>query len=283
MSVFNKAFADPIRSADWLLRVAVLMHACGVAVGIFTGAGSGLGGVALMEWGIPHDPIFLTERIVALVLLALALSLFIYPSALATVLISVTIIAECWASYRFGGEYFSEYTMLTHAPRYLLPIGLLCLTVYRRASVSVHRSLAAAVWVLRIALVTVFTIHGIEALLHNPRFIDLIIGSMYRVFGAGVSESSAKVALTIIGVVDVLAALTLLVRPGRRLLYWMCFWGFITAFSRPLAMGFASYPDVLLRASHFLAPIALWLLIRYARQTSLGSAPEKVATEVAER
>lgn len=257
--------ADPVQSADWLIRLAVVIHAAGLAVALFSGAGSGIGGVALMEWGIPHDPIFLTEKIASLVLLALALSLWIYPFAPAMVLISLAIIAECLAVRRFGGEYFSEYTLFTHAPRFLMPIALLFLVRFRRSGKEAVQGLVSAMWVLRLAICVVFFVHGVEAVLHNPRFIDLIIGSMYRVFDMSVSEATATTALTVIGVVDILVALVVLVRPGRKLLFWMCFWGFITALSRPLSMGFASYPDVFVRAAHFLAPVSLWLLVRYAR------------------
>lgn len=261
---------DSSNAADWLLRIAVVLHAAGLAVTLFSGAGSGIGGVALMEWGVPHDPIFLTERIASLVLVVLAVSLLFYPTVPAMTLISLAILAEAYATYRFGGEWYSEYTLFTHAPRFLMPIALLMLLRFRRSQQDTRLTLVPSVWILRATLSVLFFIHGLEALWHNPRFIDLIIGSMYRVFGMGVSESSSKIVLTVIGIADIVVAVLVLVRPGRKVLYWMCFWGLLTALSRPLAMGFASYPDVLIRAAHYLAPIALWLLIRYTRQQSVA-------------
>jgi hypothetical protein len=58
-------------------------------------------------------------------------------------------------------------------------------------------------------------------------------------------------------------ALAILFGRWKPLLVWLCFWSTVTAFSRMTALGVGSYPEVLLRSSHILAPVALWCLAAY--------------------
>lgn len=254
--------ADVVRVAGLLLRFAVVAHAAGVTVSLFSGAGSPIGSIALMQWGASHEMIFLLERIVSAALLALAVSLFFYPATISLLVISAAIVADAWTAQHVGGEPYAEYALLTHGLRFLLPLALIA--VVRAEGQGENRSrdlIRLANWILRVGLATIFFMHGMEALWHHPGFIDLIIGSAWHLVGVTVGESAAIQALNVIGAVDVLVALLLLIKPWRALLMWMCFWGLATALSRPIAMGFASYPDVLVRASHFLSPLAIALLL----------------------
>src|SRR5690606_32673211 len=95
----------------------------------------------------------------------------------------------------------------------------------------------------------------------HPGFIGLLIGSSRKLLGFPLSESAAAPILQIIGALDILVAALALSSSWRPLLGAPAFWGFATALSRPIAQGFASYPEVLVRASHLLAPIAIWWLV----------------------
>jgi hypothetical protein len=59
------------------------------------------------------------------------------------------------------------------------------------------------------------------------------------------------------------------------LLLWMTFWGLATAASRMTALGYPNgmyaYPELIVRGSHFLGPLALWCLFRaIPRSTACG-------------
>lgn len=246
--------------ADWLLRIAVLIHAIGVAIALFSRNSSSLGEIALMEWGIPHPQIFLGEKVAATILVALAASVFVYPTSFALVAIAGLVFAEAYAGFHCAGHELFQYTMLAESLRYLAPLALLLLIFSRSIAPSeVWRSKAAA-WILRVGLAIVFFTHGLEALRQHSGFIDLILGSARNVLGLSLTETFATRLLFVIGWLDVAVAALVLVRPSRPLLAWLCFWGLITALSRPVGLGFGAYPEVLVRAAHFLAPIAVWWL-----------------------
>lgn len=255
------------QKADLLLRLAVMIYTAGLAISLLTRAGSAVGGIALMEWGVSHDQIFFTERVVAVGLLVLATSLLFYPTTFSLLFIGGVAFVEACAISRFGGEHFSDFALAAHAPRFMAPVALIFLMSIN-TSRGKNKKVLAAAWCLRLGLACVFLMHGLEARWHHPHFIDLIIGSMQNIFSLRTSEGAATSALTAIGVVDITIAIVLLIRPSGTLLAWMCFWGLITALSRTFAFGVASYPEVLVRASHFVAPVALWLLLARTRPST---------------
>jgi len=247
-------------AADLVLRFSTFLFSAGLAIALLTRKGSAIGGVALMDWGISHDTIFLFEKIGSFALLGLATVLLIFPSILIVLLIAGIAFAEAYAGYYNGGYAFFELTLFAQALRYLAPLALVPLVVSRSVFKAEKLCRWTAEWILRIGLAVVFFTHGFEALGKNPVFVDLILGSA-RTFGISMTEASAGIALTIIAWVDFAVAGLTLFRLSRPLLGWLCFWGLITALSRPISLGLASYPEVLLRAPHFLAPVALWFLV----------------------
>lgn len=252
----------PAVAAGWVLRVAVLIHAVGFAAGIFARKGTGLGSHALMEWGTPHDTIAFWERVAALVVLGAAVLLVIRPMASAALLVAVAFFVEAFGAWSFGGYPFVEWVMYSHALRYLLPFALFVWLL----SPSILRSEVwrreGASWILRVALASVFIAHGLQAWYESPGFIDLLIGSTRRLIGYRLTESAAVSILHVIGVVDVIVGLLVLVGRWRWLLGWLCFWAFITAASRMTATGWGAYTELLVRASHYLAPVAVLLLAK---------------------
>jgi hypothetical protein len=73
-------------------------------------------------------------------------------------------------------------------------------------------------------------------------------------------EATVAQGLRIIGLIDFAVALALLFRPLRVVLLWAAFWGLVTALSRMTAYGASQYPELLVRFTHFLVPLALWRL-----------------------
>ena len=241
--------------------MAILVYALGVTVAVFTRSGSALGDIALMDYGVGHVQIFFWERMVAVVLLGAALSILAFPTVFALVVIGGMAALEAYAAHRSGGFPFAEYTPLAVALRYSTPLALVPLVWTRRIAPAGRWRAATASWILRSAVAIVFLIHGLEAIWLHPGFIDLIIGSARNALGLAVTEATAAQILRVIGIVDIVVAGLILVRPWKPLLGWICFWGLITALARPLAYGVGAYPEVLLRSSHILAAVAIWWLV----------------------
>ena len=89
-------------------------------------------------------------------------------------------------------------------------------------------------------------------------------GFVWRV-GWELGEAAVVRTLVVIAVVDLLVAALVIARPGTPVLVWLAIWRLVTALSRPMAFGFASYPEVLMRAPHFLATLAV-MALRQARK-----------------
>lgn len=112
-------------------------------------------------------------------------------------------------------------------------------------------------WVLRIAIAGEFVGHGVFALQGKKVWIDWI----RQLTGAEIGV--AAMLLTLIGLMDLLVALIVLVRPIRAVVLWAVFWGLWTALVRPL-VGEPIW-DFIERWANWGAPLALLLLIGWPK------------------
>jgi hypothetical protein len=261
-------------AAGWLLRLAVAGFCAGAAVTLFGKLGSGIGTYFFLEHTVAHATVAYYERLTAWLLLALGVAALIRPHWAYLLPLAVLIGLEAWARRFNGGAPFAEWTPYAYALRALAPIALALLFSREiHALLGARRTLITTGWTLRVGLAVIFCIHGIEAFLGHPRFIDYLIGTSWNLLGVELSEANTRLIMQGIGVVDVAAALAVIVKPARPVLYWMAFWGLITALSRVTTFGLGMHFEVLLRFSHFLAPLALVYLIGAAR--SLAPAREE--------
>jgi len=103
-------------------------------------------------------------------------------------------------------------------------------------------------WVLRLGIAGTFIGHGCLAINANPAWIPLITT-------VGFSANMAINLLPVIGILDIIIALLVLVKPYKPVLYWVVFWTVITAFSRVLAgQGMLEFIE---RFSNIACPLAL--------------------------
>jgi len=109
-------------------------------------------------------------------------------------------------------------------------------------------------WILRIGVAGEFLGHGIFAILGKADWIK------WTEQLTGFSTEAATTFMLIVGVMDVILALLVLVRPIRPLLLWMAFWGFWTALVRPL-VGLPIW-DFIERFANWAAPLALYYFYR---------------------
>ncbi len=108
-------------------------------------------------------------------------------------------------------------------------------------------------WVLRIAVAGEFLGHGVFAMQGKAQWIGWI-SSM-----TGMGTESATAVLFIVGLIDILVAALILVRPMKPVLLWAAFWGFWTALVRPI-VGEPVW-DFIERWANWGAPLALYILM----------------------
>ncbi|HZX50159.1 MAG TPA: DoxX family membrane protein [Candidatus Paceibacterota bacterium] len=108
-------------------------------------------------------------------------------------------------------------------------------------------------WVLRIAVAGEFIGHGVFAIQGKQAWIE-----WFAAFGVGDPEV-AKQLLFLVGIVDIVLAVLVLIRPIPLALLWMAIWGFWTALIRPI-VGEPIW-DFIERSANWGAPLALLLIV----------------------
>lgn len=112
-------------------------------------------------------------------------------------------------------------------------------------------------WILRISVAGEFIGHGVFALQGKKEWIG-----WFARFGVA-DTATATQLLFFVGVIDVILALLILIKPVRIVLLWMAFWGFWTALVRPL-VGMPVW-DFVERWANWGAPLALLLAVGWPR------------------
>lgn len=109
-------------------------------------------------------------------------------------------------------------------------------------------------WILRIGVAGEFAGHGVFALQGKAQWIN-----WFAKFGVQDAGLAAQL-LFFVGIMDILMALIVLVKPIRMALLWMAFWGFWTALLRPI-VGEPVW-DFIERWANWSAPLALFFLLK---------------------
>ncbi len=107
-------------------------------------------------------------------------------------------------------------------------------------------------WVLRIAIAGEFAGHGVFAIGGKKDWI----GWVQQLTGADLALATNLIFL--VGLMVILVAIIVLLKPIRLVLLWAAFWGFWTALVRPL-VGLPIW-DFIERWANWGAPLALLLL-----------------------
>ncbi|MEK7648301.1 MAG: hypothetical protein AAB400_00095 [Patescibacteria group bacterium] len=132
--------------------------------------------------------------------------------------------------------------------------------------------------ILRIGIFGEFLGHGALALGMKKEWVGWIV----QLFALP-SELAANIVF-VIGILDILVALTVLFCPQRWVLVWAAFWGFATALVRPI-VGQPMW-DFIERWANWAAPLALWYLLQSnekCQKTTEKINPERTITELESR
>lgn len=112
-------------------------------------------------------------------------------------------------------------------------------------------------WILRIAVAGEFVGHGVFALQGKKDWVG-----WFAKFGVA-DAGTATQLLFLVGIMDVVLAILILIKPVRLALFWMVFWGFWTALLRPL-VGMPVW-DFIERWANWGAPLALLLVVGWPK------------------
>ncbi len=126
---------------------------------------------------------------------------------------------------------------------------------------------------LKLAIAITFIAHGLYALGVYPQpghFVDMMIQ------GFGMTEQTARSALKLAGILDVVFAIGIFI-PNKRIfsvsVWYLIIWGVLTTFARLVAnvdleLGWYSWqqwiPQSLVRFPHFCLPLFLWLEYQFS-------------------
>ena len=235
----------------WLLKFTLLLQCVGVFFHLL--GGSAIETMLFMEVGMKQADAKSVENSIAWIFLFSGFWAFIKPNKPLLVIISILTLLLAFIIKRQAGSPFTEWSVPAHMIRILLPIGILFFMQEKK-------KLTLPYYILLTGLVITFLTHGFEALSLHPRFLDYLILSFENTFELRIRQNHAGNMLRIIGSLDILAAILAIVFPKKPVFIWLAFWGFLTAFARITELGFGMYPEVLIRTSHFLVPIALILI-----------------------
>lgn len=105
-------------------------------------------------------------------------------------------------------------------------------------------------WLLRVGVAGEFLGHGLLGIGQKADWIKWIIQLIH------VDQTTATTLIVLVGVMDVIVAAIVLLKPIHPVLLWAAFWGFWTALVRPL-VG-VGWLDFIERFANWAAPLALY-------------------------
>lgn len=109
-------------------------------------------------------------------------------------------------------------------------------------------------WILRIGIFGEFLGHGIFGIQGKQAWIG------WTEALTGLDTVAAGKLVLVVGIIDVLIALSVLIKPMRPVLLWAAIWGLWTAIMRPL-VGEPIW-DFVERFPNWAAPLALFYLLK---------------------
>ena len=179
-------------------------------------------------------------------------------------LISLWLFLLSLASMLNGGKKYSDLAILAHATRWGMPLVLWLMFFMNKKGRDYLNNKSVYTMAIICCSLT-FAVHGWEAFNLNPPFQDLI----YRftsLIGINIPESINFGILKAVGCMDLLLAVLIFFIHKPKVFLWMAFWGLITAFSRPLTMGFDAWPEFAMRIANSALPFGLYLIFKTQNQ-----------------
>jgi hypothetical protein len=221
--------------------------------------GAVISSVLVVENGYSELSAFWIEKGVAILLLLSLIGIFFkvtYKTGLW--IITAFIVGYALLSYFNGGKAFLELSLISAVSKWWLPLlTSIAINAYYNQKVSLKRGFLFGI---QLSIFLIFMSHGIGCFLKNALYIDYIIGFIGDYTPFSIKQYQAEQLLNIIGIIDVIVAVLVLVKPSKSLLYWLIFWGLLTSLLRIVDAGIFNYTEFLIRAPHFGLPIAMLII-----------------------
>lgn len=247
-------------SVKRLLLIAVASVGIGVAWLSWL-KDSPIGSMLFMNYSIPAPTAGVVMQVLALLLIISVATLFFEKTRLyGAGFIGAYLVLLVYADIDQGGNPFSDYAFAAFAMRLATPIVFIFVwskTLQARFS---NGSNQVALWLMILASCATFFMHGIEAYLAHPWFVDMTITMAGNLIGWSISQTLAEQMLLVVGILDIASAVALLVFRSKTALIWMIIWGFFTCILRLVNYGFGAMPDAIIRLPHGLLPLILYFI-----------------------
>ena len=215
-----------------------------------------------MKAGLPEDVGAVVDQGAAILLVFVSVAVLFRPSRTICLLGAGWMLAVAITTHLNPGTTVDSLALYAHAVRVAAPLCLAFALPNPKTNLfGTTTTSPVTLWILLLGVSATFLTHGIEALEHYGRFVDLLIGSA-SLFGLELSQSSAEDALTVIGIHDFLLVALLLLRRWRWVAGWMALWGFATALSRMTTMGGDSWHQTAIRIANGGVPLTIYLAWR---------------------
>jgi hypothetical protein len=242
------------RITEWILRIAIAIGALGLAAR-WLPSSSAIAGLLYLDHGWLGEGAAEAVDNGVFVVLAAAGLLTLTPRKRPALLIAGLLALLVSIATALRDAAWPVIVPVEQAVRYVAPLGLwLWFDRDGRPRPDLD---AMVVFLLRCGVAATFVGHGLEALHHNARFLDLVFAASRRCLGTPLAQANAEALLTAIGVVDLIVAALLVVVRWRAVAAWMAFWGAVTAASRMVHSGMGAWPETALRALNCGGPFAL--------------------------
>ena len=112
-------------------------------------------------------------------------------------------------------------------------------------------------WLLRVGVAGEFLGYGLLAI---DKKADWIKWTMQL---AHFDQATATTFIVLVGCLDIIVAAIVLIKPVKPILLWAAFWGFWTAFVRPLVgVGWLDFVE---RFANWAAPLALYYFYKNSK------------------
>lgn len=229
--------------------------------------GAVISSVLVVENGFSELFSFWVEKSVAILLLCCLVGIFFKSTyKISLWLITVFLVFYSLLSYFNGGKAFLELSLVSAVSKWWLPILTLhAISYYYKKEFKLN---GLFVFAIQFSIFLIFLAHGIGCFLKNGLYIDYILGFFMDYTSISMKQSEAEQLLNIIGAIDVIVAVLVLIKPFKFLLYWLIFWGFLTALLRIMDASILNYVEFLIRVPHFGLPFALLLIRNFQDETS---------------
>jgi len=245
----SKAIFDTSR----ILQISLIGIFLAYSYTIFIG--SSIGTYLIMNTSVQEDTIIRVEKIIAVIILFLLIAIIWRISLIPVMLLFIFLITYAVIEFKNGGKPLGNWSFIASISRAFFP--LLVFWYFQLEKKWTKLLFVSWQWVVRLSIGAIFLSHGIAALKLHPVYIDYIIGFVSNISGVYPAQQSTESFLFAVGILDLIAAVGVLLYPKKPVLIWILIWGFWTAILRIMDAGLPNIVEFLIRLPHFILPLIL--------------------------